>query len=432
MAAIPILEEAAGGSAARFVSELAESDAQNDAMSDVVKKLEESLGPRDIPRKFAVYGAAAGFELLEELDHLTFRTIEPNIFVNPRFLAPAMPRLDDRQVRFMVMRDENETRSRLRFLMPYTIERPGLAVSAPIIRAWATPFGPQGTPLIDRDDPVSVLEDLFDILSRKHLKMPEVLVLPDMRANGPVATLIRSIALGRNLPLTAIERVERPFLESRMEGDAYLRQTIGSHHRRDYARLWRKLAGQGNLAYSVARSPDEIRKRFEDFLALEAGGWKGKRGSAMAVDRYRAAFAREAVNRLAERDLTRIHTLDLDGRPIAILIVFVESGEAWTWKTAYDEDLSAFSPGTLLMIEVVKNHLEDPNIERTDSCAVPDHPVMSRLFHERETIETLVIGLNPGAHRATQQAASQIHLYRRTRDFARIVRERIRSLTRRH
>ncbi|YBV96145.1 GNAT family N-acetyltransferase [Phyllobacteriaceae bacterium JZ32] len=428
MVAIPILEEAAGGSTARLVSELAESD----AMGDVAKKLEESLGHRDIPRKLSIYGASAGFELLEELDYLTYRTVEPNVFFNPRFLAPAMPRLDDRQVRFMVMRDENEVRSRLRFLMPYTIERPGLAVSAPIIRAWATPFGPQGTPLIDRDDPVSVLEDLFDILSRKHLKMPEVLVLPQMRAKGPVAQLIRSIAIGRNLPLTAIERVERPFLESQMEGDSYLRHAIGSHHRRDYARLWRKLAAQGNLTYSVARSPEEIRQRCEDFLTLEASGWKGKRGSAMAVDRYRAAFAREAVNRLAERDLARIHTLELDGRVIAILIVFIESGEAWTWKTAYDEDLSAYSPGTLLMIEVLKNHLDDPNIARTDSCAVPDHPVMSRLFSERETIETLVIGLNPGADRATQQAASQIHLYRRTLDIARIVRNRIRNFTGRH
>ncbi|RCS22477.1 GNAT family N-acetyltransferase [Phyllobacterium salinisoli] len=428
MVAIPILEEAAGGSAARLVSELAETD----AMGEVAKKLEESLGPRDIPRKLSIYGASAGFELLEELEYLTYRTIEPNIFFNPRFLAPAMPRLDDRQVRFMVMRDENEVRSRLRFLMPYTIERPGLTVSAPIIRAWATPFGPQGTPLIDRDDPVSVLEDLFDILSRKHLKMPEVLVLPNMRANGTVAQLIRSIAMGRNLPLTSIERVERPFLESQMEGDSYLRHAIGSHHRRDYARLWRKLAAQGTLTYSVARSPEEIRRRFEDFLVLEAKGWKGKRGSAMAVDRYRAAFAREAVNRLAERDLARLHTLEFEGRVVAILIVFIESGEAWTWKTAYDESLSAYSPGTLLMIEVVKNHLEDPNIARTDSCAVPDHPVMSRLFRERETIETLVIGLNPGADRATQQAASQIHLYRRTLDIARIVRNRIRNLTGRH
>ncbi len=103
---------------------------------------------------------------------------------------------------------------------------------------------------------------------------------------------------------------------------------------------------------------------------------------------------------------THSHALELDGRVIAILIVFTVSGEAWTWKTAYDETFHAWSPGVLLMIEVVKNHLDDPNIARTDSCAVPDHPVMTRLFRERETMETLVVGLHPGADRLVRQAAS--------------------------
>ncbi|TMU88691.1 type IV secretion system effector crotonyl transferase BspF [Brucella haematophila] len=425
MAAKPLLEESAGGNAARIVSELSDTVTAMDA----AKKLEESLHSRDIPRKLAIYGAAAGFELRDELDHLSNRTIEPNVFFNARFLAPAMPRLEDREVRFMVMRDENEIRSRLRFVMPYTIERPGLPLSTPVIRAWSTPFGPQGTPLIDHDDPVGVVEDLFDILARDHLKLPNVLVLPEMRANGPAAKLIRSVAVGRQLPVVAIEQKERPFLKSDLDGDSYIQQAIGGQHRRDYQRLWRRLAEKGELVHRIYRTPDEVRQSFEHFLSLEANGWKGKRGTAMAVDRFRAAFAREAVNNLAERDCVRVHTLELDGRVIAILTVFTVAGEAWTWKTAYDESLQAFSPGVLLMIEVAKSHLNDPNILRTDSCAVPDHPVMTRLFQERETIETLVVGLNPGADRLARQAASQIHLYQRTRNLARIVRNRIRSFT---
>ncbi|OWK19224.1 hypothetical protein AJ88_44060 [Mesorhizobium amorphae CCBAU 01583] len=122
----------------------------------------------------------------------------------------------------------------------------------------------------------------------------------------------------------------------------------------------------------MARGPDEIRHAIESFLTLEAAGWKGRERTAMAIDRFRAAFAREAVHRLAEQDLCRIHSLTLDGRTIACLIVFVEAGVAYTWKTAYDETLSAYSPGTLLMIEVTRQHLDDPNIVMTDSCAVPD------------------------------------------------------------
>jgi hypothetical protein len=425
MAAIPLLEELAGGPSAQIIAQLSGMNSPQDA----AKQIEETLGSRVIPRKLSIYPASAGFELLDELEYLTYRTIEPNIFFNPRFLAPAMPRLDDKQVRFMVMRDENDIKSRLRFLMPYTIERPGFAFSRSILRAWTTPFGPQGTPLIDRDDPVGVLNDLFDMLGRKHLKLPEILVFPDMLLNRPAAQLIRSIAMDRNLPLFTTHQIERPVIESSKEGTEYLRGAIGARHAKEYRRLWRRLSEKGTLTYAVSRSEDDIRQKLEDFLSLEASGWKGQRGSAMAVDRFRAAFAREAVNNLAARDLARVHTLELDGRVIAVLIVFIEAGEAWTWKTAYDENLAAFSPGVLLMIEVLKNHLEDPNIDRTDSCAVPDHPVASRLFQEREKIGTLVIGLTPKADRAARQAASQIHLYRRTQNIARLVRERLREMT---
>lgn len=421
MPAKPLLEESAGRNTARVVSEL-----KNQLSSlDAVKRLEEGLHNSDTPRKLAIYGPYAGFELRDELDHLSNRAVEPNIFFNARFLTPAMPRLEDREVRLIVMRDENEQRSRLRLLMPYTIERPGIPFSAPVIRAWATPFGPQGTPLVDHDDPEGVLNDMFDILERDHIGMPEVLVLPEMRSDGPITTLIRSVALSRDLPFQSIEKKQRAFLESDLDGTSYISQAIGSHHRREYNRLWRRLSERGTLKYSVSRSPDEVREAFEHFLTLEAGGWKGKRGTAMAVDRFRAAFAREAVNSLAERDCVRIHALTLDNRVIATLIVFTVSGEAWTWKTTYEESLSNFSPGILLMIEVVKNHLEDPNIIRTDSCAVADHPVMSRLFQQREAIETLIIGLNPGADKQVRQAASQIHLYQRTRNLARIIRNRI-------
>ncbi len=90
-----------------------------------------------------------------------------------------------------------------------------------------------------------------------------------------------------------------------------------------------------------------------------------------------------------------------------------------------------YSPGTLLMIEVTANHLEDPNIDITDSCATPDHPVMSRLWSERRPIGTIVVGLSPDADRATRQAASQLHLYRETRNMARLLRNRLRGLLRR-
>ena len=83
---------------------------------------------------------------------------------------------------------------------------------------------------------------------------------------------------------------------------------------REFRRLQRRLADKGKLEHIVARTADDIRLGLEAFLTLEAAGWKGRERTAMAVDRYRAAFAREAVHRLSEQDMCRVHSLTLDGK----------------------------------------------------------------------------------------------------------------------
>lgn len=424
MVSTPLIEESGSVSGA-MLGDLA---GMEEATSGAAVELASAARPA---RKLAVYAAAAGFDLVEELDHLAARAIEPNLFFNPRFLAPAMPRLEDREIRLAVIRDESKERSRLRLLVPFSIEKLPIPLGAAVMRSWAHPFGPLGTPLVDGDDPVGVIEDFFAMLARPHLKLPKVFAFAETHLDGRFASALTAVAEARNLPLIPVGEVERPFLISDLDGETYLRRSLRSHHFREFRRLKRRLGELGRLEHVIARQPEEIRRGIETFLTLEVSGWKGRARTAMVVDRYRAAFAREAVHRLAERDMCRIHTLLLNETPIACIIVFIESGVAYTWKTAYDERFSTYSPGTLLMIEVTKNHLEDPNIDVTDSCAIPDHPVMSRLWSERRRMGTLVVGLTPQSEKIAHQAAGQILYYREARNVARILRNRVKRFFRR-
>jgi hypothetical protein len=376
-------------------------------------------------REFSLYPATLGYELQEELEFLSHRAMEPNIFFSARLLAPAMPRVEDKQVRFALIRDDNGMRSRLRLLMPFTVERPGFSVGAPIIRTWANPFGPLGTPLLDTEDAAETIDNLFEVLTQPQTKLPSVLVLPDIRLNGRFAQLAKAVAIARDLSVATTDTFRRPMLESYLDGESYLKQSVSAHHYREMRRQWRNLEKLGTLTYNIARQPEEVRLRMEEFLALEAKGWKGKKRSALINDRYRAAFAREAITNLAEIDAVRIHTVDLDGRAIASIIVFIMAGEAYTWKTAYDESLGRHSPGKLLIMKLTDWHLEDANILRTDSCAVPDHPIMSRMWEQRDEMGSLVIGLTRNSDRDVRQVATQLHLYRNTRNIARILREKI-------
>lgn len=379
-------------------------------------------------RKFAVYPAGAGFDIFDDIDPVTNYTVEPNIFFSPRFSVPAMPRLDDRKVFLMVLQDRDEAAANTRFLMPYTVEKPGFRIGPDLIRAWANPFGPYGVPLVERRESGQIIDDLMQTLALPSVPLPKVLALPDVFVDSPVVSLFRSIALSYGLPVATTSPIQRPVLDATQDADAYLADAISSHHRRNLGRLWRRLDQQGGLSYEIARAPEAVRIAMEEYLLLENAGWKGRHRSSLAADRYRAAFAREAVNALASRDKCRIHELRLGDRVIASLIVFVDAGRAWTWKTTFDETLSASSPGMLLMWRVTEALLDDPNIVSADSCAPPGHPVMSRLWQERRELVTLVIGLEQGRDREVRQAAAQIELYKSTRTTARHVRKRFNAL----
>ena len=377
-------------------------------------------------QRFSIYAPAAAFDLADELDFLTRRAIDHNIFFAPQFLVPAMPRLDERNVRLMVAREEGPRRSRLRFLMPFSVERIGLFVGPQAIRAWTHPFGPLGTPLVDSDDPSATLQSLLQTLRRPELALPDVLVIPDLRIDGPFAEAMIASAEALGLPVATANGFDRAAL---LKGTTFA-DVLSPKRRREVQRQRRLLEAKGEVGFDVASGPAEVMAAMEEFLTLEASGWKGRERSALILDRYRAAFARESVNKLADAGRTRIFTLRLDGVPIASLVAFVIGGEAFAWKMAYDESHGAASPGLQMMMLASEALLADPSVTRVDSCAVPDHFLMNRLWKGRIAIKTLIVGLTPGSTRRVERAAAGLVKTRNASNAARLLRRRVKNALR--
>ncbi|WP_231636210.1 GNAT family N-acetyltransferase [Novosphingobium sp. ST904] len=130
----------------------------------------------------------------------------------------------------------------------------------------------------------------------------------------------------------------------------------------------------------------------ERFLALEASGWKGKAGSALANHAGTAALFRESLKGAAARGRLERLSLTLGGRPIAMLASFLTPPGAYSFKTAFDERYSRFSPGVLLQRENL-DILERGDIEWSDSCAAADHPMIDHLWRERRTMARLSIAI---------------------------------------
>jgi hypothetical protein len=136
-----------------------------------------------------------------------------------------------------------------------------------------------------------------------------------------------------------------------------------------------------------------------EFLDLEARGWKGQEGTALACNpadtRFFAALAHEGASR---RQLL-VYRLKLDERIIALTTVFVSGDGAFLFKTAYDEAYSRGSPGALLQAYIFANlpH-QQPQVAWVDSCAAPGNDLMEELCSDRRAIQSLLVstGRGPG------------------------------------
>ncbi len=362
----------------------------------------------------------------EAIDYLKTLQLAPpaeqNIFNHPDFLRPALEHYATDNCGLLTTGSTTPD-----FLMPFQVTRAGLGLRKTIY-SWSNLYATQGTPLIKTRTLPDTLEKVLAELPKHGL--PDTLVLPDISLDGVFAQAMSDLAQRKNLPLQIIRRQMRPLLLNGTDAEAYLTNAIGKNHLRDYRRLWRRLSETGRLEHQIATDEATVIPALEDFLSLEASGWKGTAGTAFLTRQRDADFARQAVHALASKKLVQIHALKLNDKTIASLVVFISGDQAWTWKTAYDETLRAYSPGVLLMIEVLKNHLSNPALRITDSCAIPDHPVMSRLFHEHANFGTLILGLTKQSQSSVNQITRQLNHYDSLRMMMRNIKARLKPSAR--
>ena len=347
---------------------------------------------------------------LDALGHhvaaLEGRAAEPNVFFTLPLLQAAFPRLARMRTGAMgpihllclwlTRAEEGEDRRRLALFMPLavpTLGWPGRAAAMAASSEWT----PIGTPLVDRDVLPEAAEHALRLLADPSLLLPGALVMPDARADGPVARAFEAAAGSLGLRHHAVQR------RTRATHTVGQPTALSRRRERDHARQLRRLGEAGRLEIAEARDEGDVLDAFEAFMVLELRSWKGRRGSALYNLRHIAAFSRQTVSALAREGACTVHSLKLDGETVAALIVLgCERTGLHTWKTAFDPRVHAASPGVQAVLAATRamERRYPPGI-RIDSLAVEDHPVMDRVWRGRMAMATHVIALrSDGANEA--------------------------------
>jgi CelD/BcsL family acetyltransferase involved in cellulose biosynthesis len=109
----------------------------------------------------------------------------------------------------------------------------------------------------------------------------------------------------------------------------------------------------GPVGLEVAESRPEIEEALEDFLRLEASGWKGRGGTAITSDRAVEGFYRRVVRWATDRGSMRITRLRAGGHIVAAELALEEDGRHLGLKAAYDERHRGAGPGQLMVHELL-------------------------------------------------------------------------------
>jgi len=128
-------------------------------------------------------------------------------------------------------------------------------------------------------------------------------------------------------------------------------QFRGSRHR--LRSKENKLEREGRLRLGVWESAEP--QVLAEFFELEASGWKGRRGSAIAASPRLVAFYTAVAQAAAKLRYLRIYALLLNDAPVAMHFGLLMNGCYYIPKVAYDERYRKCSPGLLLMQHVLKD-----------------------------------------------------------------------------
>ena len=220
---------------------------------------------------------------------------------------------------------------------------------------------------------------------------------------GGVGRTLRAACVSRGIPLLVRRTWERPVVRRTADGLSLL-STISKERRKELNRRRRRLSeALGGSVQLVDRAQDP--SAVDDFLRLEASGWKGRDGDAIALRPDTTQWFRSVCENFAS--LGRLHMLSLEaaGQTVAMQCCLRSGRDVFLFRVGHAAEFNAYGPGVLVIVEAVE-FLSSFDIDLVDSGASPGNEFLSGLFPERRRLSTIIIGTGGTINRTAVRGLS--------------------------
>ena len=329
---------------------------------------------------------------------LADRPLEHNVFYEPWMLLPAMRHLatgKDLRV-MMIFRRTASMGEGSELVGVFPLEYHHFKRSRfRVVSLWRHPHCYFCTPLVKPEGARQVLAFFLELMQQRGL-----LLMAFRTVSGEVGfnSALR-MAIREQQWLLFSEFHSRPMLQPAQTPEEYLRDAgISGRRRRHWRRLERRLAELGRLEYSTDTSEPELWA--ERFLRMEAGGWKGRSGSALNSASASREFFLKMIREAHRRNRLMAISLLLEGQAIAQRLSFISGPEAFAFKSAYDERFARYSPGVLVELANLRHMHTRRDLKSMDSCtACTKNSPVNNLWSQCRAIQTVFTAPDNGVSR---------------------------------
>ncbi len=339
--------------------------------------------------------------LVARWEELADSAAEPNPFLDPGVLLPAARLLPDGDAaRLLVVEDAG----RLVLLMP--VQRRGgfRRLPLPVLTTWTHDYAFLGTPLVapgfERRAWAAVLEHL------RTTRPAPWAALELLAEDGPVDRGLRDALTARRVRSTSYGRSSRPVVHRRSE-PTYLDGRLSPRRRKALRRLRRRLEEEvgGPLVLADGARAD-LEGGIDEFLRVEASGWKGRDGGALACRPAHAQWFREMCRLQAAAGRLELWRLGPAGGPAVAVACNLRSRDTvFHVKIAFDEQYARFSPGVHLELAMLEAFHADASLQLLDSCTGAGGTVSEQLYPDSRSLRTVLLPLGPPSGRVAARLA---------------------------
>jgi CelD/BcsL family acetyltransferase involved in cellulose biosynthesis len=334
--------------------------------------------------------------LQEAWQELAATSAEPNPFYEPWMLLPALRAFarSERVEVVLVFRGDL-----LCGLFPVAHRR-GRA------ELWRHPYCYLTAPLLRRGYERAALRCWLDTVAARAAAVR----LEDVPGDGCVRLHLVDELNERGWPALVSQAYTRAVLRRAQTAEEFLGRALASKRRKEFRRQRSRLSELGCLTTEELPPGADPQPWIEEFLTLEAQGWKGREGVDSLRDR---PFVEEMAAGAARKGRLQMLALRLDGRPLALKMNFLGGEGAFAFKITFDESFGRFSPGVLLELDNVERAHQLPALRWMDSCAAPNRFMINHLWPDRREMQTVFF--STGSRRGALMVAlvPLLHFFRR-------------------